>query len=87
MEKQTAGRDALSDFAPEFARLNDGVLFGRAEPVDDEHYDHLLICDALNVNSSILKGCKRKIIAFFRLVDSACSPHYNQRAGSCNTMS
>ena len=28
--KQTAGRDALGEFAPEFARLNDDVLFGRA---------------------------------------------------------
>jgi len=28
MEKQTAGRDALGAFAPEFARLNDDVLFG-----------------------------------------------------------
>lgn len=27
-EKQTAGRDALSGFADEFARLNDDVLFG-----------------------------------------------------------
>ncbi|HIZ31873.1 MAG TPA: carboxymuconolactone decarboxylase family protein [Candidatus Fournierella merdipullorum] len=26
--KQTAGRDALGQFAPEFARLNDDVLFG-----------------------------------------------------------
>ena len=26
--KQTAGRDALGAFAPEFARLNDDVLFG-----------------------------------------------------------
>lgn len=26
--KQTAGRDSLSEFAPEFARLNDDVLFG-----------------------------------------------------------
>lgn len=25
---QTAGRDALGEFAPEFARLNDDVLFG-----------------------------------------------------------
>lgn len=25
---QTAGRDALGDFAPEFAHLNDDVLFG-----------------------------------------------------------
>jgi 4-carboxymuconolactone decarboxylase len=28
MEKQTAGRDALGDFAPKFAALNDDVLFG-----------------------------------------------------------
>ena len=28
MEKQTAGRDALSGFAPKFAELNDDVLFG-----------------------------------------------------------
>lgn len=28
MIKQTAGRDALGDFAPKFAQLNDDVLFG-----------------------------------------------------------
>ena len=28
MVKQTAGRDALNDFAPKFAELNDDVLFG-----------------------------------------------------------
>ena len=28
MEKVTAGRDALGTFAPEFAHLNDDVLFG-----------------------------------------------------------
>lgn len=27
-EKQTAGRDRLGDFAPEFAHLNDDILFG-----------------------------------------------------------
>ena len=27
-KKQTAGRDALGDFAPKFAELNDDVLFG-----------------------------------------------------------
>lgn len=26
--KQTAGHDALGEFAPEFAHLNDDVLFG-----------------------------------------------------------
>ncbi|EUJ33862.1 carboxymuconolactone decarboxylase [Listeria floridensis FSL S10-1187] len=28
MKKQTAGRDALFEFAPQFAALNDDVLFG-----------------------------------------------------------
>ena len=28
MEKQTAGREALGEFAPKFAELNDDVLFG-----------------------------------------------------------
>lgn len=28
MQKQTAGRDALGELAPEFAHLNDDVLFG-----------------------------------------------------------
>ena len=28
VEKQTAGRDNLGDFAPKFAELNDDVLFG-----------------------------------------------------------
>lgn len=26
--KQTAGRDSLGEFAPEFAEINDDVLFG-----------------------------------------------------------
>ena len=29
MKKQTAGRDALGEFAPKFAELNDDVLFGQ----------------------------------------------------------
>ena len=28
--KQTAGHDALGEFAPEFAHLNDDVLFGES---------------------------------------------------------
>lgn len=28
MIKQTAGRDFLGDFAPEFAHFNDDILFG-----------------------------------------------------------
>lgn len=29
MKKVTAGKDILGDFAPEFARMNDEVLFGQ----------------------------------------------------------
>lgn len=29
MKKQTAGRNALGEFAPKFAELNDDVLFGK----------------------------------------------------------
>lgn len=35
MEKQTAGRDALGDFAPKFAELNDDVLFGQVWARED----------------------------------------------------
>lgn len=36
MEIVTAGRDALSDFAPKFAELNDDVLFGEVWAREDE---------------------------------------------------
>ncbi len=43
--KQTAGRDQLGDFAPQFAQLNDDVLFwggvgarGRARPQNTLHH-------------------------------------------------
>lgn len=35
MVKQTAGRDALNDFAPKFAALNDDVLFGEVWSRED----------------------------------------------------
>ena len=36
MEKVTAGRDALGDFAPKFAQLNDDVLFGEVWSREDK---------------------------------------------------
>ena len=36
MKKQTAGRDNLGDFAPEFARFNDDVLFGEVWSREDK---------------------------------------------------
>ena len=52
MVKQTAGRDALNDFAPKSAELNDDELFGEVwsreecrnewcEPVSDAEYNAL----------------------------------------------
>ena len=34
--KQTAGRDALGEFAPKFAELNDDVLFGQVWNREDK---------------------------------------------------
>ena len=36
MKKQTAGRDNLGSLAPEFARLNDDVLFGEVWAREDK---------------------------------------------------
>lgn len=36
MEKVTAGHDALGDFAPKFAELNDDVLFGEVWSREDK---------------------------------------------------
>lgn len=36
MAKQTAGRDALGEFAPKFAQLNDDVLFGEVWSREDK---------------------------------------------------
>ena len=36
MVKQTAGRNALGDFAPKFAQLNDDVLFGEVWSREDK---------------------------------------------------
>lgn len=36
MKKVTAGRDALGEFAPKFAQLNDDVLFGEVWAREEE---------------------------------------------------
>lgn len=46
-EKQTAGRDNLGEFAPQFAALNDDVLFGEVWAKEDElsaHDRSLITC-------------------------------------------
>lgn len=40
VEKQTAGRDNLGNFAPKFAQLNDDVLFGEVWSREDKLSAH-----------------------------------------------
>ena len=52
--KQTAGRAALGEFAPEFARLNDDVLFG--EVWSREGKLSLKLRSILTVSALVSKG-------------------------------
>ncbi len=52
MEKQTAGRDQLGEFAPKFAELNDDVLFGQVWSREDK----LSLRDRSLVTISVFMG-------------------------------
>lgn len=56
MKKVTAGRDILGSFAPEFARLNDDVLFGQVWSREDKlsPRDRSLLTVAALMSSGIL---------------------------------
>lgn len=56
MKKQTAGRDALGEFAPKFAELNDDVLFGEVWSREDKlsARDRSLVTVAALTGSGIL---------------------------------
>lgn len=56
MKKQTAGRNALGEFAPKFAELNDDVLFGEVWSREDKlsARDRSLITVAALMGSGIL---------------------------------
>ena len=50
MAKQTAGRDNLGEFAPQFAELNDDVLFGEVWSRESELSPHdrsMITCASL----------------------------------------
>ncbi|MHC5215020.1 carboxymuconolactone decarboxylase family protein [Enterococcus sp. LJL128] len=50
MKKQTAGRNQLGEFAPQFAALNDDVLFGEVWAKEEElslHDRSMITCSAL----------------------------------------
>lgn len=63
MVKQTAGRDALNDFAPKFAQLNDDVLFGEVWSREDKL--SLKLRSIVTITSLISKG----------IVDNALTYH------------
>lgn len=63
VEKQTAGRDALSEFAPKFAELNDDVLFGEVWSREDKL--SLKTRSIVTITSLISKG----------IIDSSLSYH------------
>lgn len=56
MKKQTAGKDALGEFAPKFAELNDDVLFGEVWSREDKlsARDRSLVTVAALMGSGIL---------------------------------
>lgn len=56
MKKVTAGRDALGEFAPKFAELNDDVLFGEVWSREDKLYprDRSMITVSALMASGIL---------------------------------
>ncbi|MFC4770508.1 MULTISPECIES: carboxymuconolactone decarboxylase family protein [Enterococcus] len=50
MKKQTAGREQLGEFAPQFAALNDDVLFGEVWAREEKlsaHDRSMITCSAL----------------------------------------
>lgn len=52
--KQTAGRDALNDFAPKFAQLNDDVLFGEVWSREDKF--SLKMRSIVTISALVSKG-------------------------------
>ena len=61
MDKVTAGRDAMSKFAPKFAELNDDVLFGEVWSREDKlsPRDRSLITVSALMASGILDHIER----------------------------
>ena len=63
MDKVTAGRDAMSKFAPKFAELNDDVLFGEVWSREDKlsPRDRSLITVSALMASGILDIERNKV--------------------------
>ncbi|MFT3877112.1 MAG: carboxymuconolactone decarboxylase family protein [Propioniciclava sp.] len=61
MQKVTAGRDSLGEFAPKFAQLNDDVLFGEVWSREEElsPRDRSMITVTALMASGVLDGSLR----------------------------
>ena len=80
MVKQTAGRDALNDFAPKFAQLNDDVLFGEVWSREDKL--SLKTRSIVTITSLISKGQNRYSYGF-RLPDPQWNILYIASGSEC----
>lgn len=60
--KQTAGHDALGEFAPEFAHLNDDILFGEIWSREDKL--SLKLRSIVTISALISKGITDSSLAF-----------------------
>lgn len=60
--KQTAGHDALGEFAPEFAHLNDDILFGEIWSREDKL--SLKLRSIVTISALIGKGITDSSLAF-----------------------
>ncbi len=63
---QTAGRDALGEFAPEFAHLNDDILFGEVWSRNDllSLRDRSLVTITSLISQGIKYSCQREALAW-----------------------
>ncbi|MBE8954357.1 MAG: carboxymuconolactone decarboxylase family protein [Quinella sp. 2Q5] len=63
---QTAGRDALGDFAPEFARYNDDILFGEVWSRNDilSLHDRSIVTVSALVGGGVLTDALKHHIQF-----------------------
>lgn len=59
MVKQTAGHDALGEFAPEFAHLNDDILFGEVWSREDKL--SLKLRSVVTVSAAYRQGNHRQL--------------------------
>jgi 4-carboxymuconolactone decarboxylase len=63
MKKQTAGRNALGEFAPKFAELNDDVLFGEVWSREDKLRDRSIITITVLMTKGIFDNSLKYHIA------------------------